>query len=98
MSQRAAANLRVANLERDSHQLLKAIQRLRWRARETGGQRVAHNHLPEQQCAMRRREELDDPLHALRQLADGDIDARHKADNGADDRARNRERVVALKE
>ena len=47
---------------------------------------------------MRRREELDDPLHALRQLPDRNVDAHHEADDRADDRARNRERIVALKE
>jgi len=88
-------HLRFPNLERNAHQLLKAIERLGRRARKTRGQRVAHNHLPEQQCAMRRREKLDDPLHPFRQLPDGDIDARHKADDGADDSAGNRERVVA---
>ena len=37
-------------------------------------------------------------MHAVWQLPDRDIDARHETDDGADDRARDGKRVVAAKE
>ena len=86
----------VPNLERHAQHLLKPVDHIRRRARKPGRDRVFHNHLPQQQRGVRRREELDDHLNAFRQLADRDIYARHEADDRADDRARNRERVVAL--
>ncbi len=89
-------NSRIPELERHAQHLLKLVDRTGRRASKPGLDRVLHNHLPQHQRGVRRREELDDRLHALRQLPDGDIDARQKADDGAHDGARNRKRVVAL--
>lgn len=91
-------NRRVPNLKRHAQHRAELLQRFRGRLPEARLERVLHNHLPKQQRAMRRREELDDHLHPLRQLADRNVDAHHEADDRADDRARNRERVVALEE
>ena len=88
-------NYLVPNHKGHAQHLLKPVNYIQRCIVEPGLDPVLHDHLPQQQRGVRRREGFDDRLHARGKLPDRDIDAGQEADDGADDCARDRERVVA---